>query len=64
MVCNPLFHFSDFLTPLCLHMVYLNGECPNEWSCPPPAYGVSILLILICSGLLIAGVLLRKFFRK
>ena len=47
-----------------LHMDYLNGKCPNEWECPPLAYGISILFILICSGLLIAGVLLRKFFRK
>ncbi|HFT3931373.1 TPA: hypothetical protein ACH3KW_004055, partial [Escherichia coli] len=46
------------------YIVYLNGECRNEWECPPPAFGVSILLILICSGLLIAGALLRKFFRK
>lgn len=46
------------------YIVYLNGECRNEWEYPPPAFGVSILLILICSGLLIAGALLRKFFRK
>ncbi len=46
------------------YVVYLNGECPNEWECPSPAYGLSILVILICSGLLIIGVLLRKFFRK
>ncbi len=46
------------------YIVYLNGECPNEWECPPPAFGISILLILICSGLLIAGALFRKAFRK
>jgi predicted ABC-type exoprotein transport system permease subunit len=40
------------------YIVYLNGECP------PPAFGISILLILICSGLLTAGALLRKAFRK
>lgn len=46
------------------YIVYLNGECPNEWECPSLAYGISILLILICSGLLIAGVLFRKVLRK
>lgn len=46
------------------YMFYLNGECPNEWECPSLAYGISILLILICSGLLIAGFLFRKVLRK
>ncbi|EDX8871729.1 hypothetical protein CDE25_002965 [Salmonella enterica subsp. enterica serovar Anatum] len=46
------------------YIVYLNGECPNEWECPPPAFGISILLILICSVSLTAGALLRKAFRK
>ena len=46
------------------YIAYLNGECPNEWECPPLACGTSILLILICCGVFIAGALLRKIFRK
>lgn len=47
-----------------MYMVYLNGECPNEWECPPLAYGVSILVILTGSCLLIVGFLLRKIYTK